>query len=140
MNILGLNILNHDTSATLLVNEKIIGMVEEERFTRKKHEKRFPINSIKFLLKRKRISSKEIDIITIPYCPWAGFFHLFKYCSSNLTKYTFFFLKSLLREFTFRKRVKNNRKGFSPAVDPKINKKCGCVGCIPNPELYQNDN
>ncbi len=106
MNILGLNILNHDTSATLLVNEKIIGMVEEERFTRKKHEKRFPINSIKFLLKRKRISSKEIDIITIPYCPWAGFFHLFKYCSSNFTKYTFFFLKSLLREFTFRKRVK----------------------------------
>ena len=39
MNILGLNILNHDTSATLIMGDKIIGMVEEERFTRNKHEK-----------------------------------------------------------------------------------------------------
>ena len=44
MNILGLNILNHDTSATLMNDSKVIGMVEEERFTRNKHEKKFPIN------------------------------------------------------------------------------------------------
>ncbi len=124
MNILGLNILNHDTSATLLVNGEIIGMAEEERFTRKKHEKRFPINSIKFLLKRKKINSKKIDAITIPYHPWAGIFHLFKYCSFNFIKYSFFFLKSLIRELTFKKRIKKLILENFSKENLELNKNC----------------
>ena len=44
--ILGITHLTHDSSATLLIDGKIIGCCEEERFTRKKHTKSFPLNSI----------------------------------------------------------------------------------------------
>ena len=37
MIVLGLNIFHADTSAALIVNEKIIVAIEEERFTRQKH-------------------------------------------------------------------------------------------------------
>ena len=106
MNILGLNILNHDTSATLIMGDKIIGMVEEERFTRNKHERKFPINSIHFLLKQGNIKEDNIDVITIPYNPWYGMSHLFKYCSKNLIKYMFFFFKQIFKELAFKKKIK----------------------------------
>ena len=108
MNILGLNILNHDTSATLIKNDKIIGMVEEERFTRKKHEKTFPTNSIEYLLNEGNLKSEDIDIITIPYAPWRGFINLLQYCSKDIEKYLLFFFKYLIRELTFKKKNKQN--------------------------------
>ena len=50
MIILGLNIFHADTSATLIVNEKIISAIEEERFTKIKHYSGLPINAIEFCL------------------------------------------------------------------------------------------
>ena len=46
MNILGLNIGTHDTSAALIINGKLICAFEEERFNKKKHTTEFPINAI----------------------------------------------------------------------------------------------
>ena len=106
MNILGLNILNHDTSATLMNNSKVIGMVEEERFTRNKHEKKFPINSIEYLLKKGKLSIGDIDIITVPYNPGLGLFYLFKYCLTNITKFSLFFIRHLYKEMTFKNKIK----------------------------------
>ena len=48
MNILGISAFYHDSSATLLVDGNIIAAVEEERFTRIKHDKSFPFNSINY--------------------------------------------------------------------------------------------
>ena len=106
MNILGLNILNHDTSATLMNNSKVIGMVEEERFTRNKHEKKFPINSIEYLLKKGKLSIDDIDIITVPYNPCLGLFYLFKYCLTNITKFSLFFIRHLYKDMTFKNKIK----------------------------------
>jgi predicted NodU family carbamoyl transferase len=48
--ILGLNAYGFNTSATLLKNGILIGAIEEERLSREKRTRKFPINSIKYLL------------------------------------------------------------------------------------------
>jgi carbamoyltransferase len=67
---LGINAYSHDSSACLVDDEgRIIAAVEEERFTGKKHESTFPINSIKFCLKQARITSTDINGIAIAWHP-----------------------------------------------------------------------
>ena len=43
--ILGIGCYYHDASACLIKDGKIIAAAEEERFTRKKHDTSFPINT-----------------------------------------------------------------------------------------------
>ena len=49
--ILGISAFYHDSAATLIKNGKIISAVQEERFTRIKHDSSYPKNSINYLLK-----------------------------------------------------------------------------------------
>jgi len=63
MYILGISCYYHDSSAALLKDGKIVAAVEEERFTRKKHDTSFPINAIKYCLKSQKIKIKDIDYI-----------------------------------------------------------------------------
>ena len=61
--ILGISAFYHDSAATILIDGKIIAAAQEERFTRKKHDNRFPKNAIKFLLENSNCSLNEIDKI-----------------------------------------------------------------------------
>jgi carbamoyltransferase len=61
--ILGISAFYHDSAAALLKNGKIVFAVQEERFTRIKHDLSFPINSIKFLLNKENISLSDIGHI-----------------------------------------------------------------------------
>ena len=63
MKIIGISAFYHDSAATLISENKIIGAVQEERFTRKKHDNRFPINSIKWLLRDNNLSMNDIDCL-----------------------------------------------------------------------------
>ena len=49
--ILGLSLYYHDSAAALLKNGEIIAAAQEERFSRKKHDSRFPKNAISYCLK-----------------------------------------------------------------------------------------
>ncbi|MEI6242220.1 MAG: carbamoyltransferase C-terminal domain-containing protein [Chlamydiota bacterium] len=51
----------HDSSACILKNGKIVAAFDEERFTRKKHDANFPINSIKYCLKTANV--KTVDFV-----------------------------------------------------------------------------
>ena len=53
----------HDTSACLIIDGKIVGNYEEERFNRIKHTEYFPILSIKRLLNENHLSLDDIDSI-----------------------------------------------------------------------------
>ena len=48
--ILGINFLHSDTSSCIFKNGKLIAAAEEERFSRIKHDAKFPKNSILYLL------------------------------------------------------------------------------------------
>ena len=71
LTILGLSgALNHDPSAALYIDGKLIAAVEEERLVRDKHAKnRMPYESAKFCLEQAGITPADVDVVTIPFAP-----------------------------------------------------------------------
>jgi carbamoyltransferase len=63
MYILGISCLYHDSAACLVHNGEIINAAQEERFSRKKHDPRFPKNAIKSCLQGAGITIEEIDYV-----------------------------------------------------------------------------
>lgn len=63
MKILGISAFYHDSSAALVIDGQVIAAAQEERFTRKKQDPRFPKNAIQSVLAEKGLSMKEIDLI-----------------------------------------------------------------------------
>ena len=58
--IIGISCFYHDSAAVLLRDGEIISAVQEERFSRKKHDPRFPENAIKFCLKSNNLNLRDI--------------------------------------------------------------------------------
>jgi len=61
--IIGISCFYHDSAASLICNGEIICSVQEERFTRKKHDSRFPKNAIKYCLNSNNIDLKDVDLL-----------------------------------------------------------------------------
>ena len=63
MNVLAISCYFHDAAATLVIDGTVIAAVEEERFTRRKHDNRFPELSIKYCLREAGIKATDLDFI-----------------------------------------------------------------------------
>ncbi|MFM9264762.1 carbamoyltransferase [Tychonema sp. BBK16] len=63
MNILGISAYYHDSAAALISDGEIIAAAQEERFSRKKHDARFPKNAIAYCLKEAKIDLQQLDRI-----------------------------------------------------------------------------
>lgn len=61
MYILGISAFYHDSAACLLSDGKIVAAAQEERFTRVKHDSRFPTNAVKYCLAEAGISPNQVD-------------------------------------------------------------------------------
>ena len=61
--ILGISAFYHDSAAAIIVNGNIIAAAQEERFSRKKHDPRYPFNAVKYVLKESNLSLNEVDHI-----------------------------------------------------------------------------
>jgi carbamoyltransferase len=61
--ILGISAYYHDSAAALLRDGEIIAAAQEERFTRKKHDPRFPVNAIQYCLNEASVGIADIDQI-----------------------------------------------------------------------------
>ncbi len=60
--------LNHDPSAALFVDGKLVAAAEEERFLRDKHAKgKMPLEATRFCLGYAGIKPEQIDIVAVPY-------------------------------------------------------------------------
>ena len=53
----------HDSAASLTINGEIICAVQEERFSRKKHDSAFPELSIKHILEENKLTINDIDLV-----------------------------------------------------------------------------
>lgn len=73
MKILGISCFYHDSAAALVVDGKIIAAVQEERFTRKKHDANFPSESVKWCLEKFGIKISDIDIVVFYDKPFIKF-------------------------------------------------------------------
>ena len=63
MRILGLSAYYHDSAACLLVDGRIVAAAQEERFSRKKHDERFPANAVAYCLRAGGVDIEGIDAI-----------------------------------------------------------------------------
>lgn len=61
MNILGISAYYHDSAACLVRDGAIVAAAQEERFTRRKHDHRFPTHAIDFCLRHAGITAAELD-------------------------------------------------------------------------------
>ena len=71
--ILGISAFYHDSAAALIVDGKIIAATQEERFSRKKHDSRYPHNAVEYVLKEGKISLSKIDYISFYEKPFLKF-------------------------------------------------------------------
>ncbi len=67
--ILGLNYIQHDASASLFRNGELLASAMEERFTRIKKCRNFPINAINFCLKQAKITMRDVGVVTFYFDP-----------------------------------------------------------------------
>ncbi len=71
--ILGISAYYHDSAACILVDGKIIAAAQEERFTRIKHDPKYPFNAIEFVLKYANIKLSDVNQIIFFEKPFLKF-------------------------------------------------------------------
>jgi len=59
--IIGISAYYHDSAAALIRDGEIIAAAQEERFTRKKHDSKFPSNAIEYCLKEANVSFSDVS-------------------------------------------------------------------------------
>ena len=73
MRILGISAYYHDSAAALLVDGRIVAAAQEERFTRKRHDARFPALAMKWCLEDARIRLSSVDHVVFYDKPFLKF-------------------------------------------------------------------
>ena len=71
--ILGISAFYHDSAAALIIDGKIISAAQEERFSRKKHDARYPYNAVDFVLNYSNLKLSKIDHIVFFEKPFLKF-------------------------------------------------------------------
>ena len=124
MVVLGITAYYHDSSAALIVNGQIVAGALEERFSRKKHDNRFPILAIQFCMEYAGISLDDVDIITFYEKPFRKFERIIKDSIVYAPKSYDRFLKSvpiwLKERLNMRKTIKKELKEVYSRVKADI--------------------
>ena len=63
MKILGISCYYHDAAAALLIDGQVVAGAEEERFTRRKHDSRFPVNAANYCLEAAGVRVDDVDAV-----------------------------------------------------------------------------
>ena len=71
--ILGISAFYHDSAAALIIDGKIIAAAQEERFSRKKHDSRYPFNAVKYILNESNLKLSDIDHVVFFEKPFLKF-------------------------------------------------------------------
>ena len=106
--ILGISAFYHDSAAALIIDGEIIAAVQEERFTRIKHDFSYPFNSIEFVLNFSGLKLNEIDHVVFYEKPFLKFERLLETYTAFAPKGFIQFSKAMpswLREKLFQKKL-----------------------------------
>ena len=61
--ILGISAFYHDSAAALVVDGEIVAAAQEERFSRRKHDERFPVHAIEYCLKQAGLKPADLNYV-----------------------------------------------------------------------------
>ncbi|MEQ8662159.1 MAG: carbamoyltransferase N-terminal domain-containing protein, partial [Gammaproteobacteria bacterium] len=73
MRILGLSAFYHDSAAALIEDGRIVAAVQEERFTRRKHDATFPRHAARYCLDAAGATLDDIDNVVFYEKPFIKF-------------------------------------------------------------------
>jgi carbamoyltransferase len=108
MMILGISAFYHDSAAVILQDGEIMAAVQEERFTRKKHDASFPVHAIKWCLQYTGRSLRDVDAVVFYEKPFLKFERLLETYYANASKGLYSFLLSMpawVKEKMFLKKI-----------------------------------
>ena len=119
--ILGISAFYHDSAAATVVDGKIIAAAQEERFSRKKHDSRYPFNAVNYVLEASNLKLNKIDYIVFFEKPFLKFERLIETYVAFAPKGFKSFCMSMpiwLREKLFQKKLlfeklKQNDENFN---------------------------
>ena len=103
--ILGISAHYHDSAVTLLKNGLIEFAAQEERFTRVKHDSRFPINAVAAALDFAQIEIEEIERVAYYEDPGMRYERVLDSYSRNFPKSISDYLKALSKSAVSKRRL-----------------------------------
>ena len=106
--ILGISAFYHDSAAALIIDGKIIAAAQEERFSRKKHDYRYPYNAVQYVLSEAKLKLSKINHIVFYEKPFLKFERLLEtYLAFAPSGFKSFSLSMpiWLREKLFQKKI-----------------------------------
>ena len=71
--ILGISAFYHDSAAALIRDGEILAAAQEERFTRKKHDSRFPAHAVRYCLESAGLKPNQLDAAVFYEKPFIKF-------------------------------------------------------------------
>jgi carbamoyltransferase len=73
MIVIGLSAMYHDSSAAIVRDGEIVAAAQEERFSRKKHDARFPTHALRYCLEQAGIEARDVDYVAFYDKPFLKF-------------------------------------------------------------------
>lgn len=73
MRILGISAFYHDSAAALVRDGEVVAAAQEERFSRKKHDARFPTHAVDYCLAHEGVSLDQVDFVAFYDKPFLKF-------------------------------------------------------------------
>ena len=71
--ILGLSAYYHDSASAIMIDGRIVAAAQEERFTRKKHDHRFPLHATRYCLEEAGLNPEDLDYVVFYDKPFLKF-------------------------------------------------------------------
>lgn len=123
MYILGISAFYHDSASALIEDGHIIAAVQEERFSRKKHDPSFPNEAIEYCLREGGISVDDVDFVVFYDKPYLKFERLlatyFAFVPKGLLSFSAAIPVWLKEKLRLKKLMRNELVKKSPEFDWK---------------------
>ena len=119
MNILGLSAFYHDSAACLVRDGEIFAAAQEERFSRKKHDFRWPKQAIEYCLEEGGLKGSELDYVVFYDKPFIKFERILESYLTYAPKGFPSFLKAIpvwLKQKLWMKQFIGNELGFDGKI------------------------
>ncbi|HUE22198.1 MAG TPA: carbamoyltransferase [Bryobacteraceae bacterium] len=121
MRVLGISAFYHDSAAALVRDGQIVAAAQEERFSRRKHDARFPRHAVTYCLEREGVALEAIDYVVFYDKPFLKFERLLEtylaFAPHGLRSFAMA-LPLWIREKLFQKKLlRNALRGFGAGFD-----------------------
>ena len=126
--IIGVSCFYHDSAAALIREGEVVAAVQEERFSRKKHDSSFPINAIRYCLQSQNIDLRDIESIVYYEKPLLTFERLLETylgvaprgIRSFIAAMQVWLKEKLFLKSQLKKHFKSLQKELVPKTEPHI--------------------